>query len=154
MSRQNLFSQNTVQTIIDSLDPRKKFLDLAKKNSTDTTPNPFTETPVKGSAVATAKRIEEKINETFVPSQTDVNKPVDKSDDKPVDKSVTTCIAVPVERSRISVCVVVEIILLLLTLIACFYYMKKQVELTKDTNKQTKKIIKLLKTHMALMIKP
>lgn len=153
MSSQNLFSRNTVQTIIDSLDPRKKFLDLAKKNSAETVTikdqNPFIEPNQKTPNTTTiipAQRIEERINENFEPSQNSV--------DKPVNPPAPTCPEQPVERSHINVCVIVEIILLLLTFIACFYFAKKQIEMSKQICKQNKKIIKLLKTQMTLMVKP
>ena len=154
MSSQNLFSQSTVQTIINSLDPRKKFLDLAKKNSAETVAsknatkdqNPFIQ-PDQSSVTAAAtitpvQRIEEKINENFEPSQNNSN----TNTNPPVEQTVTA--------PHINVCVIVEIILLLLTFIACFYFAKKQIELSKKTHKQNKKIIKLLKSQMTLMVKP
>ena len=58
-------------------------------------------------------------------------------------------------RVNTTVCIVIEIILLLLTFLVCLVsyncysrFTRKQIELTKETCKQNKKIIKLLKSMM------
>jgi hypothetical protein len=157
-----LHSRN-VQSIIETLDPRRKFLELAKKN----VDQKEIKTPEEVEIAAAPKRIDEKINDAMKePSSvgtsaktTETFSP--KADAKPVSASASTekfnplCPLSSPTRVNTTVCVVIEIILLLLTFLVCLVsyncysrFTRKQIELTKETCKQNKKIIKLLKNMM------
>lgn len=164
-----LHSRN-VQTIIETLDPRRKFLELAKKNVEE----PQREIVKSDINTESPKRIDEKINdamkepssttstnasvgtsantsiETFKPNTDIVTKPAPQT-----EKFNPLCALSSPTRVNTTVCVVIEIILLLLTFLVCLVsyncysrFTRKQIELTKETCKQNKKIIKLLKNMM------
>ena len=164
----SMFHSRNVQTIIETLDPRRKFLELAKKN---------VEAPEEVEIAAAPKRIDEKINDAMKePSSTQSvgtsAKQAVNSDEKtsvetfkPNTDTVTKtekfnplCVlssGMNASRVNTTVCVVIEIILLLLTFLVCLVsyncynrFTRKQIELTKETCKQNKKIIKLLKSMM------
>lgn len=161
-----LHSRN-VQSIIETLDPRRKFLELAKKN----VDQKEIKTPEEVEIAAAPKRIDEKINDAMkdasvgTSANTNVGTSANASTNGSVEmfspKPVTTekfnplCPLSSPTRVNTTVCVVIEIILLLLTFLVCLVsynccnrFTRKQIELTKETCKQNKKIIKLLKNMM------
>lgn len=161
MEHRMLNSRN-VQSIIETLDPRRKFLDLAKKNVFD---EPQKEVVVE-TPKESPKRIDEKINDAMKDTTTETFKPA--SVNAPTNTTPTTVTktekfnslcalssGLNVNRVNTTVCIVIEIILLLLTFLVCLVsfncysrFTRKQIELTKETCKQNKKIIKLLKSMM------
>lgn len=158
-----------VQSIIESLDPRRKFLELAKKNVVE----PQSEVEVNIATTETPKRIDEKINdamkdtttENASSTKTNVNTSAGTSTNQSVEtfkpnanteKFNPLCVlssGMSANRVNTTVCIVIEIILLLLTFLICLVsyncysrFTRKQIELSKETCKQNKKIIKLLKS--------
>jgi hypothetical protein len=160
-----LHSRN-VQSIIETLDPRRKFLELAKKN----VDQKEIKTPEEVEIAAAPKRIDEKINDAMKDASvgTSANASAKQTTETfspkpvaPVSASASTekfnplCPLSSPTRVNTTVCVVIEIILLLLTFLVCLVsynccnrFTRKQIELTKETCKQNKKIIKLLKSMM------
>lgn len=169
MEHRMLHSRN-VQTIIETLDPRRKFLDLAKKNVEEPQIS-----PVETNLTDAPKRIDEKINDAMKDVEvgtsaksSSTNQSVETFSPKPITTTANTtsttantekfnpfCALSSQNRVNTTVCIVIEIILLLLTFLVCLVsyncysrFTKKQIELTKETCKQNKKIIKLLKSMM------
>ena len=159
MSHHQMLHTRNVQSIIETLDPRRKFLELAKKNVVE----PQREVEVNVATTETPKRIDEKINDAMKDTTTETFKPV--TSNQPVntvtkpnsntEKFNSLCALSSPSRVNTTVCIVIEIILLLLTFLVCLVsyncysrFTRKQLELTKETCKQNKKIIKLLKSMM------